>query len=228
MRPVRVVKFGPGHRLVGAGPVVEVGNRFLEHLIMRRFSPAAVRAYAFDVANFAEFLTDRGLGLDDVEPTDLFDYLDWQSARIGTGGRVVALRCRGPAPATMNRRIAAVRGLFEYLVTVGERAENPVPAARRASGLGGQRNGLLGHVALPTRAGGRLVREPNRLPESLPDEDVRAFLADLDTHRDRAMVLAMVLGGLRAAEVRSLRLADVDMGPERVKGFETTGLLTLT
>ena len=60
MRPVRVVKFGPGHRLVGAGPVVEAGNRFLEHLIMRRFSPATVRAYAFDVANFAEFLTDRG------------------------------------------------------------------------------------------------------------------------------------------------------------------------
>ena len=64
---------------------------------------------------------------------------------------------------------------------------------------------------------GDLVREPNRLPESLPDEDVRAFLADLDTHRDRAMVLAMVLGGLRAAEVRSLRLADVDMGLRRVR-----------
>ena len=131
---VCVVKFGPGHRLVGAGPVVEAGNRFLEHLIMRRFSPATVRAYAFDVANFAEFLTDRRLGLDDVELTDLFDYLDWQSERNGSGGRVVALRRRGPAPATMNRRIAAVRGLFEYLVTVGERVENPVPAARRASG----------------------------------------------------------------------------------------------
>ena len=109
MRPVRVVKFGPGHRLVGAGPVVEAGNRFLEHLIMWRFSLAAVRAYAFDVANFAEFLTDRGLGLDDVEPTDLFDYLDWQSARIGTGGRVVALRRRGPAPATMNPPLIVMR-----------------------------------------------------------------------------------------------------------------------
>jgi integrase/recombinase XerC len=31
------------------------------------------------------------------------------------------------------------------------------------------------------------------------------------------MVLAMVLGGLRAAEVRSLRLADVDMGLRRVR-----------
>ena len=44
-----------------------------------------------------------------------------------------------------------------------------------------------------------------------------AFFEDLDTRRDRAMVLAMVLGGLRAAEVRSLRLADVDLGLRRVR-----------
>jgi integrase len=37
------------------------------------------------------------------------------------------------------------------------------------------------------------------------------------TYRDRAIVLAMVLGGLRAGEVRSLRLADVDMGLGRVR-----------
>jgi integrase/recombinase XerC len=44
-----------------------------------------------------------------------------------------------------------------------------------------------------------------------------AFVADLRTFRDRAITLAMLLGGLRAAEVRSLRLADVDMGLRRVR-----------
>jgi integrase/recombinase XerC len=37
------------------------------------------------------------------------------------------------------------------------------------------------------------------------------------TFRDRSIVLLMLLGGLRAAEVRSLRLADVDMGLRRVR-----------
>jgi site-specific recombinase XerD len=37
------------------------------------------------------------------------------------------------------------------------------------------------------------------------------------TRSDRAIVLAMVLGGLRAGEVRSLRLADVDFGLGRVR-----------
>lgn len=217
MAPVRVVGSPQGHRLVGDGPVVGAGNRFLEHLVVRRFSLATVRAYAFDLANFAAFLADRPLDLDQVAPTDLFDYLDWQSRQVTKGGKVVALRRRGPAPATMNRRIAAVRGLFEHLVVAGERADNPVPAARRAQGLRGQRNGLLGHVAVRQRSGGRLIREPKRLPESLPSADVNAFFADLDSRRDRAIVLAMVLGGLRAAEVRSLRLADVDMGLRRVR-----------
>ena len=57
-----------------------------------------------------------------------------------------------------------------------------------------------------------------RVPSGIvPPADVSAFVADLGSHRDRAMALAMVLGGLRAAEVRSLRLADVDMGMRRLR-----------
>jgi site-specific recombinase XerD len=118
----------------------------------------------------------------------------------------------------MNRRIAAVRGLFAYAVSMGMLAENPVPAARRSSGLRAVRRGLLGHLGPGRpRSGGQLVRQPRRLPESVDPSDVACFLADLETHRDRAITLAMVLGGLRAAEVRSLRLADVDMGLCRVR-----------
>jgi integrase/recombinase XerC len=61
------------------------------------------------------------------------------------------------------------------------------------------------------------VRQPRRLPEALEPDDVAAFLADLRTLRDRAIVLLMLLGGLRSAEVRTLRLADVDMGLRRVR-----------
>jgi site-specific recombinase XerD len=67
------------------------------------------------------------------------------------------------------------------------------------------------------RDGGRLVREQRRLPEALEPDEVAEFIADLDTHRDRAMVLAMLLGGLRAGEVRSLLLADVDVGARRLR-----------
>lgn len=215
----RVTHDGDGYRLDGDGPVAELANRFLAHLLSRAFSPATVRGYAFDLLNFSRFLTERGLGLADVAPSDLFDWLGWQSVSPGPrSGKVVRLAGRGPAPSTMNRRVAAVRGLFEYAVIVGVRDVNPVPAGRRSSGLRSPTRGLLAHTAGGRgRRGGRLVREPHRLPEAVDVAEVGVFLADLDTARDRSIVLLMVLGGLRAAEVRSLRLADVDMGLRRVR-----------
>jgi site-specific recombinase XerD len=223
---LRVVATGEGHRLRcddGTAAVVadvELANKFLKHLVVRCFSPATVRAYAYDLLNFLRFLSGRRATLADVVPTDLFDYLDWQQQPPATAGvRVVRLADRrGAAPASVNRRVAAVRGLFEYAVTTDARVDNPVPAGRRSSGLRAKRRGLLGHIG-PGRAGtgGRLVREPRRLPESVSAEEISDFLADLRTYRDRAIVLLMALGGLRAAEVRSLRLADVDMGLRRVR-----------
>lgn len=210
-----VVQTEAGHRLGGYGDDVVLANRFLEHLATRGFAPATVRAYAFDVLSFLRFCTEHGLGLSQIVPTDVFDYLDWLGRPRSTAGRrVVPIDARrGPAPATANRRIAGLRGLFEFAVLAGARVESPVPTARRATGLRPKRRGLLGHISTgKARTGRRLVREPRRLPESLDAEEVAAFLADLDTHRDRAMVLAMALGGLRAGEVRGLLLADVDVG----------------
>lgn len=223
---IRVVLTGKGHRLRAAGPATEgpaagVMNWYLAHLGARGFSPATVRAYAFDLLNFHRFLVERGVDLGGVVATDLFDYLDWQrrDAKPAPRSTVVSLHARrGPAAATMNRRVAAVRGLFEYMVMIGGRKVNPVPAARRSTGLRAHSGGLLGHLGPGRpRGGGQLVRGEQRLPESLEASDVAAFLADLDTHRDRAVTLAMVLGGLRSAEVRALRLADVDFGLRRLR-----------
>jgi site-specific recombinase XerD len=218
---VVVVRRAGSHRLEGSWAGVDTANAFLAHLESRAFSPATVRAYAFDVLNFGRFLAERGVALGDVVPTDLFDYLDWQAKPTRDRGAQVVVRLagrRGAAGATMNRRIAAVRGLFEYAVIAGVRGDNPVPAARRSTGLRPKARGMLGHIG-PRRAptGGRLVRQSRRLPESLEPGEVAAFLADLCTHRDRAMALAMLLGGLRAAEVRSMRLADIDRGLRRVR-----------
>lgn len=204
-----VVAKSGGWRLVDDVGDAGLANRFLDHLVTRGFSPATVRAYAFDLANFCAFLAAGGLVVTVVRPADLFAYLDWQrEQRVGV------------ASSTMNRRVSTVRSWCEYLVTIDVLTENPVPRARRSSGLRVIRRGMLGHAARTPRSsggGGRLVSQPVRLPESLDADDVSVFLADLNTHRDRAMVLAMVLGGLRSAEVRGLRLADVDMGMRRVR-----------
>jgi site-specific recombinase XerD len=216
---VRVERRDGGYRLAGDWAGVAAANAFLGHLEARAFAPATVRAYAYDLLNFARFAAERRLALDDVVPTDIFDWLDWQRPPRRRAGTVVAFAARdGAAPASVNRRAAALRAFFEHQVLAGARASNPVPAPRRGAGLRPKARGPLGHLGPGrTRGGGRLVRQSRQLPESLDPADVGAFLADLATHRDRAIVLAMVLGGLRAGEVRGLRLAGVDQGRHRVR-----------
>jgi integrase len=50
----------------------------------------------------------------------------------------------------------------------------------------------------------------------LSPSDVDALLGALRTHRDRALVQAMLLGGLRRCEVLGLRLGDVNAGERRL------------
>ena len=65
------------------GDLGEAGkaNVFLAHMAARAFSPATIRAYAFDVVNLARFLSGEGVGLAGVTPVDVFAWVDWQGAR---------------------------------------------------------------------------------------------------------------------------------------------------
>jgi integrase/recombinase XerD len=67
------------------------------------------------------------------------------------------------------------------------------------------------------------VRVPRTLPTILSPAEVDALLAALRTARDRAMVLAMVLGGLRRCEVLGLRLGDVQIADRRLFIVEGKG-----
>jgi integrase/recombinase XerC len=214
---VRVQKVDGGYRIDGDWDGQDAANAFLAHLSGRGFSLATLRAYAFDVVNLARFLDHGDLTLGVVDAPLIFEWIDCQGVR--RGGRCGHGERSGSAAAsTVNRRVAAVRAFFEYLVMTGRRTDNPVPSPRRGQGLRRSERGLLGHLGPGrARAGGRLVRQPQLLPESLLASDIDAFVATLGTHRERAMVLAMLLGGLRSAEVRGLLLADVDMGRRRLR-----------
>jgi site-specific recombinase XerD len=66
------------------------------------------------------------------------------------------------------------------------------------------------------RSGVPLVRTPRTLPKVLDPGEVNALLGALRRWRDRAMVEAMVLGGLRRCEVLGLRLEDLRSVERRV------------
>jgi integrase/recombinase XerD len=113
----------------------------------------------------------------------------------------------GLSAATIKRRLAAISALYAYLVVRGDAGVtvNPVPR-----GLPTRQHRHRGPRVVP------LVRGVRRLPRILEAADAEALLAALRTERDRAIVQAMLLAGLRRCEVLGLRLEDLRLGEWRV------------
>ena len=68
-----------------------------------------------------------------------------------------------------------------------------------------------------------MIRGVRQLPRILDPDQVGALMAALRKERDKAMVQAMVLGGLRRCEVLGLRLGDLRLGEWRVFVAEGKG-----
>ena len=96
------------------------------------------------------------------------------------------------------------------------RADTPVVSNPVPRGLPARRNRR-------ELRGAPLVRGVRRLPRILDPSEAAMLLDALRTHRDRAIVEAMLLGGLRRNEALGLRLEDLRLGECRVFVAEGKG-----
>jgi site-specific recombinase XerD len=177
-------------------------DRYLA-FVAGRARPNTLRATAFDLKTFFAVVGKDPL---EVVAADVFDFIavqrgDRSVVRLSDGESGLSAR-------TIARRLSSVSGFSAYLVARGDTAlgSNPVPrglSTRRERGSKGSRT-------VP------LVRVPRTLPKILSPAEVDGLLAALRTQRDRAMVLAMVLAGLRRCEVLGLRLEDLWVGEHRL------------
>jgi integrase/recombinase XerD len=177
-------------------------DRYLA-FVAGRARPNTVRAIAFDLKAFFAVV-----GKDPVEVTSA-DVLDFVAGQRGDRTVVrLADRESGLSPRTIARRLASLSGFYAYVVARGDTpvAANPVPR-----GLATRRRGASKRARFVP-----LVRVPKTLPKVLTPGEVTALLSALRTVRDRAMVEAMVLGGLRRCEVLGLTLADLQVAERRV------------
>src|SRR5674476_1176018 len=81
--------------------------------------------------------------------------------------------------------------------------------------------GPTGHACCPG-LGVPLTHRTWRLPRIPTPVEVDARAVVLHTHRDQAMVAAMVFGGLRRCEVLGLQMEDLRVGHRRVRGAAMT------
>lgn len=171
-------------------------DRYLE-FVAGRSRPNTLRAVAFDLKTFFSVVDKDPV---EVVSADVFEFLAHQR-----GDRTVIRmsdRESGLSARTIARRLSSASGFYAYVVARGDTqiTVNPVPR-----GLSTRRQGGRARTV-------PLVRVPRTLPRILGPAEASALLSALRTQRDQAMVVAMLLGGLRRCEVLGLRLADVRVG----------------
>ncbi len=188
--------------------LITLGHPLLDaylELVTARARWNTVLATAFDLKVFFSVV-----GKDPVEvaTADVLAFIKEQR-RPRRGAKVVRIEDgeAGLSARTIKRRLATIAGLYEYLIVRGDAGitHNPVPR-----GLSVRRPGQRAVRGVP------LIRAPRTLPRVVDPDEVDAFMAALRTRRDRAMVEAMLLGGLRRCEVLGLRLKDLHPGERRV------------
>jgi integrase/recombinase XerD len=194
------VRYRLGERLV---------DRYLE-FVAGRCRPNTLRAVAFDLKTFFTVVRKDPV---EVTAADVFDFLADQR-----GDRTVvrlADRESGLSARTIARRLSSVSGLYACLVARGDTPVlvNPVPRGLMTRRQGGTMRSRMAP----------LVRVPRTLPGILSPEEADRLIGALRTHRDQAMVLGMLLAGLRRCEVLGLRFADVQVAGRRLVVVEGKG-----
>jgi site-specific recombinase XerD len=144
------------------------------------------RAYRVDVSEFCSWLAARRTALEDVDIRVLVEYTSYLGA--ARPGR----RPRRLAPATISRKLAAVRAFLRHALGAAN-----VPDARLAP------------------------RRGRRLPEAPRAAELERELTALEGDgpmalRNRALVELVYSAGLRSAEAVGLDLGDVDFEQELV------------
>jgi site-specific recombinase XerD len=161
---------------VRAQPAIE---RFLAS---PRLGEATRRAYRVDVEEFGRWLERRQTSVESVDVRVLMEY----AAELGRA------RPRKLAPATVARKLAAVRSFLRY---------------------------TLGPAKVPDAS--LAPRRERRLPDAPKTDEVDAALDAFDADgplalRNRALLELIYSAGLRSAEAVGLDLADVDFEQEQL------------
>jgi integrase/recombinase XerC len=160
---------------------------FLRHLrLEKQVSPHTLRSYRSDLEQFRQYCAEttgaRALG-EALRAVDVRLVRAW----------LMHLHGLGLEPASIARKLAALRSWLRFLVRRGELSRNPAAEVR----------------------GPRL---PQKLATFLPIDESQALLdGGPAADRDRAVLELLYASGLRVSELAGLDLDDVDLGQRTVR-----------
>jgi integrase/recombinase XerD len=150
-------------------------DQYMNYLLIEKgCSPHTIEAYGRDLGNFVAHLRTGGISrLEEVESTDVVAYLS-------------AEREKGLCAKSLNRKLAAFRSFFRFMIQEGHVDQNPLANIESAKGW-------------------------MQLPDTLSREEMDRLLAQPHISgtaavRDKAMLELLYASGIRVSELVALKL----------------------
>jgi len=169
-------------------------QNFLNHLsIEKGFSWNTVEAYRNDLYQLADFINHKA-SIEGFSP-------QWSAVdRNALISYILELKERNYAPATVARKVAAVKSFFDFLVADNILQKDPTE-----------------NISSP--------KVGKSLPKPLSPAEVEVLLAEpakrssLEARRDTAMIELLYAGGMRVSELMGLDIEDVNLEAGFVRCF---------
>jgi site-specific recombinase XerD len=195
-KKLKIWSYSQSHRIDGKGPLVDKANGYFEACEVHGLSPDTVRSYAFTLMAFFKWF--KG----DLEIFKKFNQKrlqDW----------MFELKKQECKARSINQMLVCVRGFYRFCFGVA------VPHAPGVLYPKGYYKAMTRHPFTNRYRPGKSLLElkvkvEKRVVDPLKPKEVDTFLSDLKRYRDLAVVLTMLLCGLRSQEVISILLEDVN------------------
>ncbi len=167
--------------------VIEIQKAFEAHLTQQGKHLNTIRSYANDLRQFSQWCGNtfgEEFALADLTRSDVQDFRTF-------------LLTRNSSPASVNRKITALRQFFEFCV------QNDVMRGNPASDISGINAEPRAPIVLPRKDALLLARTAERNPGPL----------------EAAVILLLLHSGLRSSELCAITVGDVHMTPREARLF---------
>lgn len=197
-------------------PITPIAD-FLTYLRNIERSPNTIKAYAFHLKLYWEYLQSRGLDWTALSIVELADFMSW--LRCPTPNGVVSLQEEEAkrTESTVNAILTSVCMLYDFHEKTGEVPHIPL---YRSQVMPGRRyKGFLHHITKGKAVRTRLLKlkVPRRAPKTISQDQAQQLISACNRLRDKFLLCLLAESGMRIGQALGLRHEDIQSWDNQIQ-----------
>ncbi|MBL1178657.1 tyrosine-type recombinase/integrase [Pantanalinema sp. GBBB05] len=196
---------------------IEPVEEFLAYLRGIERSPNTIKAYAFHLKLYWEYLQDKILDWTAIGLVELADFMVWLRSPNPVGVMSIQELQAKRTESTVNAILASVRMLYDFHERTGNVPHIPLYRSQFTSGR--KYKSFLHHITKgkPIQTALLKLKVPKHAPKTLTQEQVEQVIAACKRSRDKFLVCLLHESGMRIGQALGLRHEDIQSWDNQIQ-----------